>query len=487
MTSARATLQALARQAMQDRGFEPDLPAAAVAQLDHLHPSTAPPRRDLRDRLWCSIDNDDSRDLDQLTVAESRPDGTAILVAIADVDALVARDSPIDIHAAHNTTSVYTPATMFPMLPAELSTDRTSLASHEDRGAIVAECLVDAGGSVTAWQFYAATVRNRAKLAYSSVGPWLEGQGPLPAAIGEVPGLDANVRRQDEVAQALRQQRHQRGALTLSTLETRPVFEGDALREVTVDHANRATQLIEDFMIAANTATARFLDEHGLCSLRRVVKTPARWERIVALAAETGTTLPGSADAPALERWLLERQAADPGRFADLSLAVVKLLGRGEYAVDPPGASAPGHFGLAVPDYTHATAPNRRFADLVTQRLIKSALAGAASPYSEGELDAIARHCTEREDAANRVERQVRKSAAALLLQPRIGEIFDAIVTGASNKGVWVRLQRPMVEGRVERGGAGLEVGQRVRVRLIGVDAAKGFIDFAAIERSGSV
>jgi exoribonuclease-2 len=367
------------------------------------------------------------------------------------------------------------------MLPPELSTDRTSLGQNDDRAALVIDVLVADDGSIVGADIYAADVCNRAKLAYSSAGPWLEGRGPEPSAVAAVPGLAENLRMQDAIAQALRQQRHDRGALTLETREERPYFEGDTLREAAVDHGNRATQLIEDVMIAANTVTARFLDGHSLPSLRRVVRAPARWGRIVALAAETGGNLPASPDALALESWLLSRQSADPAGFPDLSLAVVKLLGRGEYAVDPPGAAAPGHFGLAVPDYTHATSPNRLYADLVTQRLIKAALSGATSPYSDVELETIATHCTEREDAANRVERQLRKAAAALLIAPRVGDTFDGIVTGASPKGVWVRVRHPIVEGRIERGGAGLDVGEQVRVRLLSVDPSRGFIDFARV------
>ena len=466
---------------MLDRGFDPDLPQAAVSELPRLRPRSFAPRRNLRDRLWASIDNDDSKDLDQLTAAEQRREGVAILVAIADVDELVPCGSAIDSHASRNTTSVYTPAEVFPMLPPQLSTDRTSLGQDHDRAALVMEVLVAHDGSIAGADIYAADVCNRAKLAYSKVGPWLEGQAPEPPAVSAVPGLADNLRLQDATAQALRQQRHDRGALTLQTREVRPYFEGDTLREAAVDHGNRATQLIEDFMIAANTVTARFLDGHGLPSLRRVVRAPERWDRIVALAAASGATLPSAPDAVALEKWLLQRQAADPDGFPDLSLAVVKLLGRGEYAVDPPGAAAPGHFGLAVPDYTHATAPNRRYADLVTQRLIKAALSGTPSPYADPELESIATHCTEREDAANRVERQLRKAAAALLIQPRIGDVFDGIITGASAKGIWVRVRHPMVEGRIERGGAGLDVGERVQVRLMSVDPSRGFIDFARI------
>ena len=315
---------------------------------------------------------------------------------------------------------------------------------------------------------YEAVVRNRAKLAYPSVGAWLEGEGPMPAKIGDVPGLEENLRQQDRAARALKERRHSMGALTLTTIEARAVFEDDTLQDLAESQHNRATELIEDFMIAANGVVARFLDDHGFSSLRRVVRVPRKWERIVDLAAERGFHLPDEPDAVALEEWLLRERASDPEQFPDLSLSVVKLLGRGEYVVERPGDASMGHFGLAVQDYAHSTAPNRRFPDLVAQRLAKAALRKQRRnpPYSDAELDAIAERCTEREDAANKVERLVRKAAAALLLQSRIGERFDAIVTGASEKGTWVRIRRPLVEGRLERGYEGLEVGDHVRVKL---------------------
>ena len=345
------------------------------------------------------------------------------------------------------------------------------------------DITVSDDGAIRASEIYLAIVRNRAKLAYPSVGAWLEGKAPPPAALAAVPGLADNVRTQDDVAQALKDSRHRRGALTLETIEGRPVFDGDAVRDVTAERRTRAAELIEDFMIAVNTCTAQFLEARGFASLRRIVRMPDRWPRIVQLAADAGTELPPTPDAPALERWLLEQRAADPGRFADLSLSVVKLLGRGEYVVEQPNEPTPDHFGLAVDDYTHSTAPNRRFADLVTQRLVKAALARRGSPYSDDALAAIAARCMEREDAANRVERQVRKAAAAMVLQNRIGEVFDAVVTGASPKGTWVRLQHPIVEGKLDRPGD-LQVGDRLRVRLIHVNPQKGFIDFAAMNRA---
>ena len=467
---------------MRDRGFEPDFSRAAEAQVAALPGPAAPDGRDLRDLIWCSIDNDDSRDLDQLSVARGNSTGeVTILVAIADVDALVRRDTPVDQHAAHNTTSVYTGAQIFPMLPERLSTNLTSLNEDEDRNAIVVEYVVTADGSVGTSDVYEAVVRNRAKLAYPSVGAWLEGSGPMPPKIGDVPGLAENLQQQDRAARALKERRHAMGALTLTTIEARPVFEDDTLRDLAESQHNRATELIEDFMIASNGVVARFLESRGFSSLRRVVRVPQKWERIVDLAAQHGFHLPDEPDAIALEEWLLRERASDPQQFADLSLSVVKLLGRGEYVVERPGGSSMGHFGLAVQDYAHSTAPNRRFPDLVGQRLVKAALRqqGPKAPYADGELDAIAQRCTEREDAANKVERLVRKAAAALLLQSRIGERFDAVVTGASEKGTWVRIRRPLVEGRLERGYEGLDVGDRVRVKLVHTDPARGFIDFA--------
>jgi exoribonuclease-2 len=483
MTS-RVALEQVARRAMEARGFEPDYPPPVQAEVARLRdpPAHAAGRRDLRALLWASIDNDDSRDLDQLTVAEPLPGGgTKVLVAIADVDALVVRKSAIDDHAALNTTSVYTAAQVFAMLPTRLSTDLTSLAPDQDRPAIVVELVVGADGTVASSDLYPADVRNRAKLAYGSVGAWLEGRSPLPAPIGAVAGLEENLRRQDDVAQALEQARHAQGALSLKTVEVRPVFDGDVLQDLAVDHHNRAGSLIENFMIAANTATARFLETRRFPSIRRIVREPKRWDRIVALAAEHGDRLPPEPDAKALEAWLVRQHSVDAEHFADVSLSVVKLLGRGEYVLERPGGPSTGHFGLALPDYTHSTAPNRRFADLVTQRLVKAALAAAPTPYGEDELATLAQHCTEREDAANRVERQVRKAAAAMLLAPRVGETFDAVVTGASAKGTWVRLAAPPVEGRLERGAQGLDVGEKLRVRLIRTDPEQGFIDFARV------
>lgn len=484
----RHDLASIAHLAMLERGLSPEFSAAARDEARRLkaregrllEDGEGPPARDLTALLWFSIDNDDTRDMDQLSVAEALPDGALrIRVAIADVSAAVPPGSAIDEHAHHNTTSVYTAAHTFPMLPLELSTDLTSLVQDEDRLAMVVDMEVLPDGSVGRAEIYRARVRNRAKLAYRSVGAWLEGAGPLPKGAAAVPGIEDQLRLHDKATRRMRQLRHDRGALTLETLEARPVFVDGKLADLADDPKDRAKELIEDLMIAANTATAQFLDTHGQPSLRRMVRTPKRWPRLVELAAQHGGRLPAEADAVSLETFLEERRHAEPDRFPELSLAVVKLLGPGEYVVDLPGQPPPGHFGLAVRDYTHSTAPNRRYPDLVTQRLLKAALTGRPSPYSLDDLTALAAHCTAGEDAANKVERQVSKSAAALLLEGRRGESFDAIVTGASEKGTWVRISHPLVEGRLERGAEGLDVGDRVRVRLVSTNVARGFIDFA--------
>ena len=438
--------------------------------------------RDLRDLLWASIDNDDSLDLDQLTVAEAMPgDKVKILVAVADVDSLVKNGSAIDEHARHNTTSVYTAARIFPMLPEKLSTDLTSLNFNEDRLSIVVEMVIGADGSLQDSDIYRARVRNHAKLAYNSVAAWLEGNGTVPEAIAAANGLDENLRMQDRTAQSMKNFRHVHGALSLETIEAKPIFDGDEIRDLEVEKKNRAKDIIEDFMIAANGVTARYLSSKKFPSIRRVVRTPKRWERIVEIAQEHGFKLPDNPDSKALEEFLIKEKAADPLRFPDLSLAVIKLLGAGEYVAELPGDTAPGHFGLAVRDYTHSTAPNRRYTDLITQRLLKAAIADGSSPYSDDELDVLAKHCTEEEDAAKKVERQVGKSAAALLLESRIGEQFDAIVTGASSKGTWVRLLNMPVEGRLVHGFEGIDVGDRIRVQLISVDVERGYIDFRKV------
>ena len=483
--SERALLLRVARQAMLDHGLEPDFPPAALVEAGALPGDRATrdgDARDLRALLWCSIDNDDSRDLDQLTVADTPVDGcTTIRVAVADVSATVARGTALDRHARANTTSVYTPARIFPMLPERLSTDLTSLNPEVDRRAVVVEMAIGDDGVCGPSKVYRALVHNRAKLAYHAVGAWLEGDGPPPPAVAAVPGLAENLKLQDSVAQRLKAHRHDHGALELETIEARAEFDGDRVSGLTAERPNRARTLIEDFMIAANGSVASFLEASRFPVLRRVVRSPERWQRIVALAAEHGTQLPGDPDAAALNAFLLQRRAADPLRFPDISLTVVKLMGRGEYVASLPGQPVVGHFGLAVNEYTHSTAPNRRYPDLVTQRLVRAALATERVPYSRDELGALATECTVKEDGAQKVERLVRKAAAACLLTRRIGEQFDGIVTGASAKGTWVRIFDPPAEGRVERGWEGLDVGDRVRVQLVDTNPERGFIDFARV------
>jgi exoribonuclease-2 len=488
--SDRSLLESLARRAMQQYGLEPDFPAAALTEASSARATAPDGVRDLRNLLWSSIDNDESRDLDQLEVCDGGSGSASrVLVAIADVDAFVAQGDAIDGHAQTNTTSVYTAARIFPMLPEALSTDKTSLLPDVDRAAIVIQLDVDAAGLVQQSDVYRAMVRNRAKLTYDEVGVWLEGKGPMPGALAKVGGLEAQLRQQDRIAQALRANRQAQGALDFDRAEMRPVMEGDRLADLKAVAIGRARDLIEDFMIAANGATAAFLAARRSPSLRRVVRTPERWPRIVDLAAERGATLPGEPDARALEAFLKSERQRSPDTFDELSLSVIKLLGRGEYAValgTVPRATGkgdspqePGHFALAVPSYSHSTAPNRRYPDLIMQRLLKAASTGAPPSYGVPELERLAQHCTVQEDAANKVERLVQKAAAALLLSRRIGEEFDGIVTGASPKGTWVRIRQPRVEGKLERGFEGLDVGNRVRVKLISTNPEKGFIDFA--------
>ncbi len=481
----REILEDIARRAMIRRGLLPEFSAAVLAEVESIQ---APAdgkgvTRDLTDLPWASIDNDDSRDLDQLTVAEALREGEIkIRVAVADVDALVGGGGAIDAHARHNTTSVYTAARIFPMLPEKLSTGLTSLGLDEGRLAIVVDMAIGPDGSPRGSDIYRARVKNHAKLAYGSVAAWLDGAGPLPEGIASVNGLAENLRAQDRTARSMRSLRHVHGALSLETIEAKPVFDGDRVRGLDVERTNRAKEMIEDFMIAANGVAARYLTVRKLPSIRRVVRTPKRWDRIVDVARERGYRLPATPDSAALDAFLIREREADPLRFPDLSLAVIKLLGAGEYVAEKPGETGPGHFGLAVKDYAHSTAPNRRYADLITQRLLKAALAGHAAPYAYAELEMLAGQITEKEDAANKVERQVGKSTAALVLEQRIGEQFDAVVTGASEKGTWARLLAVPADGSVVRGFEGLDVGDRIRVRLISVDVERGYIDFGRIK-----
>jgi exoribonuclease-2 len=446
-------MHAAARRVLRAEGFEPDVSDAARKQLDRIAGPAAiePGVRDLRDKPWSSIDNTESRDLDQVEYAEALPNGAIrIVVGIADVDSLVPKDTPLDQHAFANCTSVYTGIDVFPMLPEKLSTDFTSLNE----------------GEVASHDVYRAMVRNGAKLAYEHVGAYLEG-GPLPKKVEGNAVLIEQLRLQAEAAKRLKEERIRNGALELDTIEATAITKDDKIVDLKVVQKNRARDLIEDFMITSNVAIAKYLEANSRSGIRRVVREPKRWARIVELVSRYGVKLPDEPDSVALAKFVIERRKADPDRFPDLSLSIVKLMGRGIYALDLPGKDPGGHFGLATHDYSHATAPNRRYADLVTQRLVKASLAGRPAPYTNEQLTDIAARCTDREDAENKVERTIRKTAAALLFRDRIGQTFDAIVTGAGPKGTFVRTIRPPVEGMVVRDHAGFDVGDKVRVQLV--------------------
>jgi exoribonuclease-2 len=479
----RNDLQRVAHRALYDRGLLDGFDGAALDQLDGIRGPAKEDGQDIRDLRglpWCSIDNDESRDLDQLSAALVLDDGSVrIFVAIADVDTLVDKETPLDVHAAHNTASVYVAGHVVPMLPEKLSTDFTSLGQGVDRISLIVEYVVREEGSLAESEISRAVVRNHAKLTYNAVAAWLDGQAPLPEAAASVPGMDVQLRLQDAVAGRLRELRHQKGALDFASLEARPVFKDDAVVGMHAEKPNRANRLIEEFMIAGNGVAARFLEAKRRPSLRRVVRSPERWTKIVDVAARLGESLPGQPSARALEAFLSKRRVADPLRFPDLSLVIVKLMGAGEYIAELPGESHAGHFGLSVKDYTHATAPNRRFSDLVTQRLLKAALADQPSSYGIAALSAIASHCTVQEGNIAKVERQVHKSAAVLLLEKRVGESFDGLVTGAADKGTWVRILDPPAEGRLVQGAHGLHVGDKIRATLVSTDFERGFLDFA--------
>ena len=478
-------LVAAAHAAMVEHGFQPDFPKEIDADLAAIQAEgvlpAVPGAKDLRGLRWSSIDNDTSKDLDQIEWAETLADGRIrVLIGVADVDARVHVGTAIDSHARSETTSVYTGVKVFPMLPAQLSEGVTSLNENEDRVAVVTEYAVDAAGSVSDGKAYRALVRNKAQLAYNSVGAWLEGNAPAPEKVAANPDLAAQLKLQDKAAQSMLGGRFQHGALDIETIETRPVMLAEEAVEIAILEKNRATSLIEEFMVAANGVIARTFEQAGVASIRRIVRTPKRWNRIAEVAAGLGATLPNEPDSKALNDFLLAQKRKDPDHFPDLSLAVVKLMGPGEYVLVKPNELSPGHFGLAVQDYTHSTAPNRRFPDVVTQRLLKAWLAGGEQPYSEESLNAIAQRCTQMEDAARKVEREMQKRIAAVVLHPHIGQSYRAIVTGVNQYGTFVRALEPHVEGMLVRGGKGLDVGDRVTVKLVSTDPSRGFIDFAA-------
>jgi VacB/RNase II family 3'-5' exoribonuclease len=483
-------LKAIAWDAMRQYGFEPGFPKAVMREVDTrqelVPPGNIPDARDLRALLWSSIDNSDSLDLDQLEYCEEAPDGEIrVKIAIADVDHDVPDGSHADRHAAHNGTSVYTGVETFPMLPDKLSKGITSLLPGHDRRAVVLEYTILTDGTTQTGDVYRAIVSNKAKLVYEEIGDWLEGSGDMPLQVRDLPGLEAQLRLQDKATRRLRSYRMAHGALDLDTLEARAVMDGGLVRDLVIQRQNLARNIIEEFMVAANGTMVAFLGNAGIPMIQRVVRIPKNWEGIVMTAAARHETLPQDPDARALARFLDRQKEADPERFPDLSLTIVKLLGPGEYMMLEPGTEPTGHFSLAVTDYTHATAPNRRYVDLINQRLLKSILDGVSSPYPPGELVTRSAWLTDREKASNKVERFMRKAAAAVLLQERIGELFDALVTGAKDHGTYVRLLGPPAEGRVMQGEQGLFVGQKVRVRLIRTDPYSGHIDFACIGRTG--
>ena len=483
----RLILQKIACQAMLERGLLPDYSPQVFNELKKLQDSQHPTRltgkmRDLRNLIWASIDNDDYMDIDQLTVAEELPDNMVrIYVSIADVDSLVKKDTAIDGHAHHNTTSVYTPAIIFAMLPEALSTDLTSLGFNDDRRSIIVEMTISADGSLVDSDVYSALVRNKAKLAYNSLAAWLDGISDVPEKVALVEGLQENLLIQDRIAQQMKEFRHQHGALSFETLESKPIFNGDHIMALQVEIKTRAKDIVENFMIAANGVTARFLTSRNFPSIRRVVSIPQRWDRITDIASQHNHKLPNQPDAKALEDFLISQKKSDPLRFPDLSLSIIKLLGAGQYTATLPNTHQPGHFSLAVKDYGHSTATNRRFTDLVTQRLLKAAINDLPLPYKLKELEAIAEHCTQAENAVNKVERQVEKSAAAMLLENRIGEKFNAMITGSAAKGTWVRLLTFPIEGKLISGRNHYDVGDRLQVRLDSINIEKGYIDFSAV------
>ena len=473
-----------AHQAMIDNGFEPEFSDAVEAQLKQIESQPGPPLdasiKDLRDLLWSSIDNESSKDLDQIEWAEKLPNGDIrVLVGIADVDVRVPKDSPIDRHAAKNTVTVYTQSAIFPMLPEELSTGITSLNENEDRLAVVADMTVKENGDVPDSTFYRALVRNKAKLAYEDLGDWLDNRGGMPAKIANDQDLKAQIELQKEAAERLLVFREAKGALEFESIESEAVVENGEVKSIKSVIPNSARRLIENFMVSANVEMAEFLENHNSISLRRVVKIPARWDGIRKIAAEFGDELPEQPDQPALAAFLAKRRAADPDHYPDLSLSIIKLIGSGEYVVQRQGEDAGGHFGLAVRDYSHSTAPNRRFTDIVVQRLVKAVIDNKPSPYTPEELDTIAAHCNDQEKAARKVERKIRKVVAAAVMKKHVGEHFDAIVTGVSDKGTFARILRPPVDGMVVRGENGLEVGQKINVKLVSANPNSGFIDFA--------
>jgi VacB/RNase II family 3'-5' exoribonuclease len=482
-SSAPFSLQNAANAEMIKNGFHLGFGPEVVAQVAAIRAGDLPAATDLKGLLWSSIDNDTSRDLDQIEWAERTPDGIRVLVGIADVASRVEKGTPIDQHAADQTMTVYTAVHNFPMLPLELSTDLTSLNEAEPRLAHVLEYTVTPDGQRVKSSISLAVVENKAQLAYSKVGPWLEGTAEADEKVASDPALQQQLKLQDEASRALHEARVKAGALEFNRTEADPIVIDGAVHGLRTSTHNRAMDLIEELMIAANETMASTLRGAGRSCIRRVVQVPARWDRIVELVGRQGTALPATPDSKALSEFLCAKREADPDHYPDLALSIIKLMGPGQYVlakgVVEPGDAEQGHFGLAAQDYAHSTAPNRRFPDLVNQRIVKAWLEGLEPPYSDDELTVIAGHCLEREGAARKVERAMIKRVAAVALTPSIGKVFRGVVTGASPKGTYVRVFDPPVEGRIVHGEQGLDVGDTVMVKLVHTDPAHAYIDFA--------
>ena len=474
-------LTILADQVMKERGLLFEFSQEVLTQANETN-NPAPLSEnyvDLRSLLWCSIDNDDSQDLDQLTYGEKKDKNKHTLwIAIADVTELISKGSPVDIHAQTNTTSVYTPGKIFTMIPEKFSYNLTSLNENEDRVAMVVKIEINENGEIESSSIFQAIVHNYAKLTYNSIGDWLEGKISLPEKVKKIDGLEKVLKTQNEAAQILRKRRHELGSLTLHSSEARVKIKSEDQITIKISPHNLAHQLIEEFMIATNQCMVQHFNDAKIASLRRVVRVPKNWPRIVEVANSFGEQLPEQPNSKALDEFLVKRLKADPDTFPDLSLTIIKLLGRGEYIVENDKDKPVGHFGLAVSNYTHSTAPNRRFPDVITQRQYKAFLRKEKAPYSLEELYHLAKFCTQQEDAATKVERQVNKSAAALVLSPRIGENFKGIITGINDQGIWVRIFEPAVEGKIVKTFEKLHVGDKVTVELKYVNVKKGFIDF---------
>jgi exoribonuclease-2 len=483
-------LRVVARQALLDRGINIDFPASVVTEArEAVEPNYKKLGvRDLTNWLWSSIDNDDSRDLDQIEYLDISTQGKWVLyVAIADVEYFVRKGSALDKYAATNTCSIYTGVQVFPMLPNELSTDLTSFNQGKTRLAVVTETHISKDGEVVSSTVFPAIVKNQARLAYDAVAAWLEGVTPERDPTGSIeklsrnPALQDQIREQEKVAISLRKHREARGALDFVSPQLRATTTPDGKVEVGAQYANRATIIIQEFMVATNEAVDQFLQEKKLPSIQRIVREPKNWPRMAEIASVHGTTLPPKPDGKALQEFLAVQRKRDPHNFPELSLAMIKLLGRGEYVVKTHARDSLGHFGLATPNYAHSTAPNRRYPDLITQRMLKAAFSQKDSPYSLEELDAIAQRCSAKEDDSNRIERQVQKSVAALALRERIGDIFPALVTGVNEDGTWVRVVDPPVEGKLQADRP-FKVGDHVKARLTKTNPMRGFLDFEAAE-----